>query len=169
MRRLAVIASTAIIAGLVVGGAQGGTSSGKGDFLIALIERPGFAIPEIATHTTVLARSGPNGENAVGFFASEAFVGLVGNPFSGKVTCLRVEGNRAVVAGIVTKSQAPNAPVGSGALLEFTDNGFPGAGRDTNLNFIGYGPSDPELTTCPFVDDFPEITITKGDVAVHDG
>ena len=73
-----------------------------------------------------------------------------------------------MTGGIITKSEATNAPVGSGALFQVTDNGFPGAGRDTNINFVGYGASDPDLTTCPF-NDFPEITITKGGFAVHDG
>ncbi len=67
----------------------------------------------------------------------------------------------------MTKSRATNGPVGSGALIQVTDNGL-GAGLDTNINF-GLDPSDPALTTCPFIDDFGEMTITKGDFSVHDG
>jgi hypothetical protein len=69
----------------------------------------------------------------------------------------------------VTNSEAANAPVGSGILLQVTDNGFPGARQDTNVNFVGFGGPDPELTTCPFTDDVIEVTITKGDLAVHNG
>lgn len=138
------------------------------DFLVGAVERPGFGAP-VPVRVSVFAVSGPNGERAFGFFSAQGVVGGVPFPFSGRVTCLRVDGNRAVAGGVVTKSEAVNAPVGSGILLQVTDNGFPGAGRDTNVNFVGFGGSDPELTTCPFTDDVIEVTITKGDLAVHDG
>ena len=138
------------------------------DFLVGAVERPVFGAP-IPVRVSVFAVSASNGERAFGFFTAEGVVGGVQFPFSGRVTCLRVEGNRAVAGGIVTKSEAVNAPVGSGILLQVTDNGFPGAGRDTNVNFVGFGRSEPELTTCPFTDDVIEVTITKGDLAVHDG
>jgi hypothetical protein len=138
------------------------------DVLVGAWERPGFA-PSTVARTSVFALSGPMGERAVGAFSAQNVVGGVSFPYSGRVTCLRVDGNRAVAGGVVMKSEAPNAPVGSGFLMQVTDNGFPGAGRDTNINFGGFGGSDPELTTCPFTDDVTEITLAKGDLAVHDG
>ena len=168
-----VALSLVVVAGITafgVGGAQAGGSS-EGDFLVGIGGRPAFNLPDSLGWTTVLARSGSSGENARGVFSATGFVGGVGYPFSGRVTCLHAQGNRAVAGGIVTKSEASNVPVGSGVLIQVTDNGFPGAGRDTNINFVGFGGSDPELTTCPFIDlpEFPEITLTKGDFAVHDG
>ena len=143
------------------GVAQAGDSPG-GDSLTGYAERPGVVPIPIAM--AIQAHSGSQGEHASGVFASFR---LEGDrlPFSGKITCLRVQGNRAVAGGLVTKSESPFSPVGSAILIQVTDNGFPGAGRDTNINF---GAAVDDLTTCPF-NDFPEITITKGDFAVYDG
>jgi hypothetical protein len=113
------------------------------DFLVGGVERSVFGAP-IAVRVSVSARSGANAEEAFGHFSAEGVVGGTPFPFSGRVTCLRVDGNRAVAGGVVTKSEAVNAPVGSGILLQVTDNGVPGAGRDTNVNFVGFGGSDPE-------------------------
>src|SRR5262245_54312715 len=124
MRRLFTIAFIAAIAAVAVGGAQGG--SAHWDYLIGLAERPG-AVPTITIDEAVFAVSGPNGENATGFFAGRRPEGDA-FPFSGKITCLRAEGNRAVAGGVVTKSESPFSPVGSWILIHVTDNGFPGAG-----------------------------------------
>jgi len=166
MKWIITIVSMTAVAALVVGGAQAGGSS-SGDFLVGAAERPAVGVPGVFVQPVVAALSGPNGENASGFFWLEGVENGVPRPFSGTITCLRVEGNRAVAGGVVTRSELTNAPVGSGALIQVTDHGSPGAGRDTNVNFIGYGGSDPELTTCPS-NDFPEITITKGNFAVRD-
>ena len=73
-----------------------------------------------------------------------------------------------MAGGVVTRSEASNAPVGSGVFFQVTDNGSPGAGADTNVNFVGAAGDDEELMTCPFTE-FPEITITGGNLVVHDG
>jgi len=167
-RVIAVLVVVASIAAFAVGGAQAGSS--EGDFLVGIGGRPGFNLPDSLGWTTVRAHSGSSGENASGVFSGTGFVGGVGFPFSGTVTCLHVQGNRAVAGGIVTSSEAANVPVASGVLIQVTDS-LPGPGRDTNINFVGFGGSDPELTTCPFTDlpEFPEITLTKGNFVVHDG
>ena len=166
MKIALAVASTAAIAGLAVGGAQGAASSG--DSLVGFAKRPVFG-GTVPIHIRVKAHSGPSGERPVGTFSADGVVGGVAFPFAGNVTCLRVVGNRAVAGGVVTTSEASNAPVGSGVTIQVTDNGFPGAGSDTNINFVGYDGSDPALTTCPSIGDFGEATITKGDFAVHDG
>jgi hypothetical protein len=137
------------------------------DFLVGVGERSVFGAP-VTIRTSVFAFADPDGENATGVFSSYGVVGGVRFPFSGRVTCLRIEGNRAAAGGVVTRSEASNAPVGSGVIIQVTDNGSPGAGRDTNINFVGFGGSDPELTTCP-ITDFPEPVITRGNYVVHDG
>jgi hypothetical protein len=168
MKRIFTVTWVVGLTAISVAVAQGAASSG-GDYLKGYAARPVFSAPQLTGHTNVQAHSDANGQNASGIFAAEGFVQGERQPFSGTITCLHVEGNRAVAGGIVTKSRATNAPVGSGALIQVTDDGSPGAGLDTNINFVGFGPSDPELTTCPFIDDFGEITITKGDFSVHDG
>lgn len=70
-----------------------------------------------------------------------------------RVTCLQVEENRALAAGIVVRSTNPIAPVGSLSAVQVTDNGL----ADTNLNFhqITSWPAN----ECAFID-APERPIT---------
>lgn len=169
MSRFLLVLTVVVFAAGGVGSARGGLSSGV-DLLVGAYERPAI-LPTTLIHGSVLAISGPTGEKATGFFTGQAVADGVGFPFAGKVTCLRVEGNRAVAGGVVTRSEAATAPVGSGVLIQVTDNGSPGAGHDTNLNFLNFGGTDEELTTCPFTDvpGVAEITITRGNLVVHDG
>ena len=53
-----------------------------------------------------------------------------GYQYHAKVTCLRVEGNRATVGTVVTRSSNPTIPPGSGIVLYANDNGEPGKAGD---------------------------------------
>lgn len=112
--------------------------------------------------TEVDAQSGPRGELAEGTFT------LAGNLVAqGRVICLTVSGNRATVRGIVEASPDPRSPPGTGVALLITDNGEPGAGRDTNLNLIQVE----DARSCPL--DWPEVTapqipLSDGDFVVQD-
>lgn len=85
-----------------------------------------------------------------------------GSDLRGRVACLAVAGNRAVVGGIVESSNTGAYPIGSGVRLAFTDNGDPGAGRDTATAFIAVEP------TCA-LDPVDELPLIEGDYVVRDG
>jgi hypothetical protein len=82
------------------------------------------------------------------------------------VTCLRVDGNRAIAGGIVDESNEPQVPVGSAALIQVTDGGTPGAGNDSAINLLQTAPEDFEQ--CRFFA-IAEIPITKGNIVVLAG
>ena len=103
----------------------------------------------------VSARSSPGGENARGRFFVKRTTDppVAGRPdldFSGRVTCLRVVGNRAIVGGVVTRDKldlASNEIEGTGFLGIYVDNDQLGGGADDESN------STPGLAapgnTCP--------------------
>jgi hypothetical protein len=87
------------------------------------------------------AKSGPNGENPRGqFFLKEG-----GFQFRGAVTCVKVAGNRASVAGRVTKSSGAAGPaVGSGFVQFIEDSGSRGRNDRSHTAFVASPPM-----TCP--------------------
>lgn len=85
-----------------------------------------------------------------------------GSDLRGRVICLTVAGNRAMLAGVVESSNTAASPIGSGVRLAFTDNGEPGAGRDTASAFIAVEP------TCA-LDAVDELPLIEGDYVIRDG
>jgi hypothetical protein len=77
------------------------------------------------------------------------------------VTCLNVVGNSASIGGEVTRSNSPDFPVGSGALIFVTDNGEPG---DQDRFFGNRTETPPEV--CP--DPEPRSSENSGNFIVHD-
>jgi uncharacterized repeat protein (TIGR01451 family) len=124
--------------------------------------RPAFQTPTLAVTVEVDAISAFNGEDASGTFATR--YGQSALILRGRVVCLTIAGNRAMVGGVVETSNTPVNPVGSGVLLAFTDNGEPGAGRDTEVSYLGI--EDPR--TCALGDPTREIALTEGNFIVHD-
>ena len=84
----------------------------------------------------------------------------------GRVTCLTVAGNRAMARGTIEQSNQPGRPVGSEMLLQFADNGEPGAGRDGQINLIA-GPGEELPAGCPIIP-FAEPMVVRGNYTVHD-
>jgi hypothetical protein len=77
------------------------------------------------------------------------------------VTCFHVVGNSASIGGEVTRSNSPDFPVGSGALIFVTDNGEPG---DQDSFFGNRTETPPEV--CPAPE--PRSSENSGDFIVHD-
>jgi hypothetical protein len=86
---------------------------------------------------------------------------------SGHVTCLRVDGNQAVVSGVVEQSNSGFAPLGSGVIAMGVDNGDPAPGGSPVDTILAL-PQPHPLTTCP--EAFSAgAQLLSGDFVTHDG
>ncbi len=117
-------------------------------------------------HFQINVKSGPNGESPKGSFSFKRTDGGPPNQsFSANVTCLRVEGNLAMVVGVVDKSKdKPDSPVGSYhfALLKDVGNGPSSGDEIQNGQYAG----DPY--TCPSPTEPRPEAITKGNISISD-
>ncbi len=111
------------------------------------------------------ARSGPGGEDAKGRFVVER---VLPSRLAqrGKVTCLRVVGNRAVIGGRIERSNVPDPPFreGSGILIQVDDNGEGTVVADRMQG----GPMPAPPTTCPDPSPAARLPVQDGDFLVHD-
>ena len=111
------------------------------------------------------AASAFDGSDAAGTFATRY---PNGDPdLRGRVVCLTVRGNRAMVGGVVESVSGSNpgaTPVGSGVLFAVTDNGEPGPGRDTQVSYLGV--ENPN--SCAVQENAMEFALTEGNFTVHD-
>ncbi len=124
---------------------------------------PRSGLPTDAT-LHVSAQSGPSGENPKGrFFVNREAPSEL--RIRGKVTCLNVVGNQAVVGGRIEGGQAPDAtfPIGGGVLFQFDDNG---EGRVIPDRMQGSPTSTP--TVCPNPVPAANLTVQQGNFVVHD-
>lgn len=127
----------------------------------------------------VSARSGPSGEDARGrfFVKRKTEPAVTGRPdldFSGRVTCLRVTGNRAIVGGVVTRDKLDlpsNQIEGTGFLGIYVDNDQVGGRPDDESNSTpGLAPPG---NTCPTsvilpTGTLPTAPFQQGNYVVHD-
>lgn len=117
----------------------------------------------------VNALGDPDGTDARGsFFVRQTFFRLPLD-FAGKVTCLLVTGNKAIVGGEVTRNQPvepggvlPNPAPGTGVLIDIRDND--GNGTPDTYNFT-FRPEPPEV--CPDLNSH-QFAIDQGEFHVHD-
>ena len=114
------------------------------------------------------ARSDPTREGSVSGMFSVQYAAISASPargsdLRGRVVCLSVESNRAMVAGVVESSNSAAYPLGTLVRLAFTDNGEPGAGRDTHVGFLGG-----DISTCA-LEAVSELTLIEGNFTVRDG
>lgn len=107
----------------------------------------------------VQASSGPNGENAQGSFSHKE--GSIQH--SGDVTCLSVIGKWAVVGGVITESNLPNAQ-GTTYLLFINENSKDEGTRVATLS--GYTPVPGP--TCPSPVQLEGLIANKGKIVVQD-
>ena len=127
-------------------------------------------IERFGTFVHVNANGNPDGTGANGSFFVRQTLAQLPFDFSGKVTCLLVTGNKAVIGGEVTKNDPVtpggtplNPEPGTGVLIDIRDNGD--ADVPDTLNFT-FRPAPP--TVCPNIlsHQFP---IDQGNFIVHDG
>jgi hypothetical protein len=90
----------------------------------------------------VNARSGPGGENARGSIAQRVGNSFdpVSTSFQGNVTCLEVDGRRAVVGAVGEVETSPSGTTSPASLLVLAVDGVTGADAYTTQN---YGPASP--------------------------
>jgi hypothetical protein len=145
------------------------TSVTEPDFVRGYGVRPAFgggARPPISVEVDAI--SGPSGHDPAGTFTTK-YPLTNPSPFElrGRVVCLTVQANRASVGGVVEQSNDPTLPPGSRVQFEFTDNGDPGVGRDTELSYFSQ-----ETTTCTIPifpgQDFPQPALIEGNYTIRD-
>jgi hypothetical protein len=133
---------------------------------VGLTGSPEFPQPEFEVHFS--AHSGPLGENPDGiivwfFHSTQAY-------YKGRVTCLSVTGNLAVIGVEITETRGespflpPNAE-GMGAFWSVEDNGEPGAGVDGVTGHPLFFP--PPVVCPPFLPVVQQVF--RGNYVVHDG
>jgi hypothetical protein len=163
MKRLLAALTLALLLSLVaaVGTASATHSEGQGpnkDFVNGTAKLD--LVPDTALQIHVNAQSAPDGTDPQGYFfvRQEGFFDV---DIRGTVTCLNVNGNRAVFGGVVEQSRLPTVPEGRGVLIEVQDNGEPNE-ADRADGFILFVPP----TSCP-VSVFTNLT-SQGNFVVHD-
>lgn len=155
---------------LVVSGVAAGTAVGGGsyDSVSGAVKRTAINNPE-EWHFVVSAQDGPNGPT--GHYTAQYSKGKQKHGYSGKVTCVRVEGNLATVGIRITKVDGPgNDPavqVGAGEVIRIADHGNPSSGGATDA-ISGGAFSETPPTTCPPPVD-PGVPYVSGNVVAKDG
>jgi hypothetical protein len=151
MRGLAIVIAALGVAAM--GAAPAALAAVNEDFVVGTA---GFGDPQAGVTARIDAHSGPRGENATG----TATFGARATMFGGPVTCLSVNGNRAVIGG-------DSAFVGpEGYLFVVVDNSATGVGPD--LFGVVFPPPAVAPTTCPSNLDGPLEAAVSGDLVVHD-
>jgi hypothetical protein len=117
----------------------------------------------VAIHKVhVNAKSAPDGSQAQGMMFVRSKGPIDDIDVNADVTCLNVVGNSATIGGEVTRSNHPAFPVGSGIVIDVTDNGEPG---DQDAWLLSPERTPPEI--CP-----EPIPLTReesrGNFVVHD-
>lgn len=110
------------------------------------------------------AQSGPSGEDAKGQFNLRNDRGI--GDIKGKVTCLKVYGNRATVEIQINKAADPSL-VGMYREMFLEDNGNPGDNQGQPDDFIYGNPPQPTSSNCndPFNKNVP---LFHGNIQVYD-
>jgi hypothetical protein len=151
---LALPAAAAVLLGVVAaaGGSpaarpfdQVASSGGPYQFAVGGAQRTADAFAE--RHVAFSAHTGPRGTS--GEFTSHRQLPDGSGPaplvtFTGEVTCLRIDGNRAVIGGIIRHSFAPETE-GRMFFAAVEDNGEPSRGSPPDrvgAYFIGVPPGD---------------------------
>jgi hypothetical protein len=166
MGRLVTSVTIALTALLAVAGTAAATHSngrGPGHDKVAGTGAVENLVPPVFVKLHVNAKSGPFGTNPRGNVVFRGNPPPIGDiDIKGRVTCLNVVGNQAIVGFEITKAKAGPVPVGAGGMFSILDDGEPGTGGDA---FEG-GPLPQPPTICPL---FPATrTLTQGNFIVHD-
>ena len=112
------------------------------------------------------AKSGPNGENPKGKVRFKTLSS--GAITEGPVTCLRVQGDLAVIGVDVTKSTTTDPVKPKGLLVYVQDNGKPHKGQAVDEIRSVTIFTDDVPTVCPPVMDPDRMPLLKGDIKIRD-
>ena len=119
---------------------------------------------ESASYGSVHVNAKDQGDGPRGHFFIDNAAGV---PVQGDVTCLRQQGNRALVGGLTRTEVAPGVRLP--LLIEVVDNGQPGAGADQHR----WRFAQPDEVSDPNCADFgnnpPRATIERGNYVVPSG
>lgn len=121
----------------------------------------------------ISARTARSGQGARGRFFVKRTTDppVAGRPdfdYSGRVTCLRVIGNRAIVGGVITNDRLDlpsNQIEGTGFLAVYVDNDQVGGADDESNSTPGITPPG---DVCPMTVGFPTAPFQQGNYVVHD-
>lgn len=108
------------------------------------------------------ARSGPSGEDPRGELSMDFGTFEGSAKFTVQVTCLRVSGNTATVAGVVSSGQGADISIGAGFVAHFRDFGVPKGGISPDqMSGVAWGPdlgqaTVQEVCETPFDPGLPE-------------
>jgi hypothetical protein len=134
-----------------------------GDRVVAEGETTPSGSAEIVLAFNLQADSGPAGEDPTGYARVDVIVlGAPAFHLEGRITCLSVSGNEAVV-GFVVDPVLSNYP-SAGGMVEMRDNGPPGSDPPDLLNAI---PVDDPSVCSPLPVPLA-IEVAEGDVSVID-
>jgi hypothetical protein len=169
-RLIAGVAAALLAMGIIASVASATHSNGEGpdkDFAVGTLKGP-VATPfgNFPGQQHIDAMSGPQGGGgAQGHF----YVSIFGTPFgdvhfSGDILCLTVVGNSDVNRALVTDSDTPLLPPGSGLLGRHIDNG---EGADDPPD-RALGIINPPSNVCPFIP-LPTLPQVQGNITIHDG
>jgi len=175
MRRLAIAALVSASALAVPAVADATHNNGAGpqeDFVVGSTRGPlvtPFGAFPAENHVNARA-IGPEvpglGAPAEGWFWARVDYPLGPAEFRGRVRCINVVGNQSTTRGVVTQSEGPGLPVGSGTIARHIDNGE-GAGAPPD-EFVGMPTAPPSGgADCPLAP-FPTAPVDQGNLVVHD-
>jgi len=145
MKRIGLALGLGCVVALGSVGIADAAKGGSGDSVTGAIKRLGVN-DDLERHFIVSAHDGPNG--ATGHYSATYGKGQSRTEYSGDVTCVRAEGNLAIVGIRVTKSTRPDAKVGTWEIIRVIDNGTPNDGGDPDVVSPGIYSATP-LTSCP--------------------
>jgi hypothetical protein len=164
MKKLWVALTVALLVSVAIGvGAASAThSNGEGPKQDLVSGTSQFEGGGFDAQLHVNATSGPSGEDPRGhFFYRQSSSGTNQFDFSGRVTCVNVNGNLAGLAGEVTKSKNPSVAEGSGVLISVEDRGQ--GAEDVARVRLNLPAPPPE---CSFI--IMRVDFQKGNFIVHD-
>jgi hypothetical protein len=159
--RLLVVLCTALVAAVLVPFA-GSASAPKYDRASGDGVRSQRSVGGSTPSFVLDAKSGPSGENPQGTLSMDFGTFEGSAKFTVQVTCLRVSGNSATVAGVVASGQGTDISIGAGFVAIFKDFGVPKGGVSPDqMSGVAWGPDLGEATVqevceTPFAPGLPE-------------
>jgi hypothetical protein len=169
VKMFCVFAAGLLAALAILTGSAGAThKNGKGppfDFIVGSGQLP-FVTPFGVLDVSISVDGRSDGVNVKGEY-SATIRGIINVDISGHLTCLRVDGNEAVISGVVENTNNAIAPVGSGVIAMGLDNGDPGPDGQPVDTVLAL-PQGRPLSTCPRAVS-AGVQLTTGDFTTHDG
>lgn len=168
MKRFGLVLVVACLMALVVSGTAAATGGGghhSRDFVIGSIKRLGVN-DSLERHFTVAAFETRWG--AEGIYHATYGKGADRTSYSGRVTCVNVVGQNAMVGIQVTRSNGvADAVVGTGELIRISNYGGPNVpGQRDSISPGAFSPTAPTVCPAPIQVATPTFA---GNIIIHDG